>query len=773
MFLPFRPILLALALLLTAAPAPAAPATMPATAPAVPRPEHPRPDLMRGDWKSLNGQWEFAEDPKGEGDQLGWTGGKKLAGTITVPFAFESKLSGIDAGNSRYVKDVWYRKMVEVPASMNGKRVLLHIGAADYRTWVYVNGELAGEHTGGSAPFAVELTPFLNGDGPVEVVVHCFDDVRSGKQPAGKQSPGPVQGIFYKRTTGIWQTVWLESVGQEYVKTLTVRADPGQGSAILTAAIDGLDPELSITYEASAGGKPMGTATAEGLAAARPVVLKLNETHLWQPGKPFLYDLKVTLKRGGKTVDELTSYFGLRTVSIVGRQILINGKPVFQRTVLDQGFYPDGGWTAPSDAALKHDIEMSMAVGFNGARLHQKVFEPRFLYWADKLGYLVWGEYPNWGHSYKLADAGPFISEWTEVLLRDRSHPAVIGWCPFNETGDRAAELQKVVFDITRAVDPSRPVIESSGWSHTVPNPLVLDRHDYEHDAARLAAKWRAFFGGKPSISMPPRYGTTGGEPADLGLPYWLSEVGGIGWSTEKRPIYGSEPPSIDAFYKEFAGVVGTLMDNPNFFGFCYTQLTDVEEEKNGIYYFDRTPKFDPAKLRAILARPAAYESGTGMAPPPAPPIRSDWTVLIGALPDAAGKGNWRYATETPAGDWKALDFDDSAWKSAPGPFGDGDPPTARTEWTSDDLYLRRAVELDPAKVKRLALVIRHDDGATAYLNGEKVYDVSGPVNDFRIVDITDAARKVMKPGKNVLSIHVHEDGGGQYADAALLEGAE
>ena len=746
---------------------------MTALAPAadIPRPEHPRPDLMRENWQNLNGPWQFAEDPKGEGDLLGWTGGKKLDGTITVPFAFESKLSGIDAGNDRYVKDVWYRRLVDVPASMSGKRVLLHIGAADYRTWVYVNGELAGEHTGGSAPFAVEVTRFLTEDKPLEIVVHCFDDLRSGKQPGGKQAPGKVQGIFYKRTTGIWQTVWLEAVGQEYVKTLTVRADPAQSAAVITAAIDGLDPELSITYEASAGGKPMGTATAEGLAAAGPVVLKLDEVHLWQPGKPFLYDLKVTLKRGGKVVDELNSYFGLRTVSIVGRQILINGKPVFQRTVLDQGFYPDGGWTAPSDAALKHDIEMSMAVGFNGARLHQKVFEPRFLYWADKLGYLVWGEYPNWGHSYQLADAGPFISEWTEVLLRDRSHPAIIGWCPFNETGDRAAELQKVIFDVTRAVDSSRPVIESSGWSHTVPNPMVLDRHDYEHDAAKLAAKWHDFFtAGPPKLAMPPRYGTTGGEPADAGVPYWISEMGGIGWSSEKRTLYGSMPESLDAFYKEFDGVVGALMDNPNFFGFCYTQLTDVEEEKNGIYYFDRTPKFDPARLRAALTRPAAYESGKGMAPPPKPPAgASDWTVLIGALPDAAGQGPWRYATETPGDDWAKADFDDTAWKSAPGPFGDGDPPTARTPWTSDDLYLRRTVELDPAKVDRLALVIRHDDGATAYLNGVKIYDHDGPINDFRMTDVTDAARKAMRPGKNVLAVHVHENGGGQYSDAALL----
>ena len=192
-----------------------------------------------------------------------------------------------------------------------------------------------------------------------------------------------------------------------------------------------------------------------------------------------------------------------------------------------------------------------------------------------------------------------------------------------------------MIFDVTRAVDSSRPVIESSGWSHTVPNPMVLDRHDYEHDAAKLAAKWHDFFtAGPPKLAMPPRYGTTGGEPADAGTPYWVSEMGGIGWSSEKRTLYGSMPKSLDAFYKEFDGVVGALMDNPNFFGFCYTQLTDVEEEKNGIYYFDRTPKFDPARLRAALTRPAAYESGKGMAPPPKPPAAaSDWTVLIGALP--------------------------------------------------------------------------------------------------------------------------------------------
>ena len=399
----------------------------------VPRPEHPRPDAFRENWLSLNGTWQFEIDKVGDRLIRGLTSGKDLASTIVVPFCPESKLSGLGLGNSQYFKHVWYRRMFELPPAMKGKRILLHFGGVDYKTWVYVNGHLAGTHTGENAAFAFEITSLLK-EGPNELVVRVFDDLRSGLQVGGKQAPDKSEGCVYTRTTGIWQPVWLEAVGSSFVESLSVVPDPDHSRVLIEAAVNGPNDGLTLTAEAMADGRPVGRDTAAGTWRNQRLVLNLSQKKLWEPGSPFLYDLKLTLTRGDQTVDELRSYFGLRKVSIDGRRILINGKPIFQRLILDQGFYPDGVWTAPSDAALRHDIEMSMAAGYNGARLHQKVFEPRFLYWADKLGYLVWGEFPNWGYNLKPDGYAPYVTEWTEVLLRDRNHPAIIGWCPFNET---------------------------------------------------------------------------------------------------------------------------------------------------------------------------------------------------------------------------------------------------------------------------------------------------------------------------------------------------
>jgi beta-galactosidase/beta-glucuronidase len=575
-----------------------------------PRPEHPRPDAYRENWLSLNGRWQFEIDRDGDGEARGLISGKDLAAKIVVPFCAESKLSGLGLGNSEYFTHVWYRRTFQLPAAMKGKRVLLHFGGVDYKTWVYVNGRLAGTHTGENAAFSFEITSLLK-EGSNELVVRVFDDLRSGLQVGGKQAHDKSAGCMYTRTTGIWQPVWLEAVGSSFVENISVVPDPDHSRVLIEATVNGADADVKLTAEAFADGKPVGSDSAAGTWRNQRLVLNLSEKKLWAPGTPFLYDLKLTLTRGSETIDVLKSYFGLRKVTIEGRRILINGTPIFQRLILDQGFYPEGVWTAPTDEALRHDIQMSMACGYNGARLHQKVFEPRFLYWADKLGYLVWGEFPNWGYNNKPEGYAPYVSEWTEVLLRDRNHPAIIGWCPFNETGATAGELQQVIWNVTKAVDPTRPVLETSGWTHTLPHPEVRDAHDYDGNPVALRKRWRDYFAaanGGPSLPL--RRDARVNPAADCGVPFMISEIGGIGWATEGGWGYGKGPKTLDEFYARYQGTLDALLDNPNLFGFCYTQLTDVEQEHNGLYYYDRRPKFDVKKIRAITSRKAAYERG-------------------------------------------------------------------------------------------------------------------------------------------------------------------
>jgi hypothetical protein len=582
----------------------------------VPRPEHPRPDAFRQNWATLNGRWQFEIDEQGDGESRGLISGKDLASTITVPFCPESKLSGV--GHYGIMKHTWYRRAFKVPPAMQGKRVRLHFGAVDYQGRVWLNGRPAGAHTGGSVPFDFDITRLLR-DGENELVVHVLHDVASGKEPTGKQTHTISEGCVYTRTTGIWQPVWLEAVGSSFVENFSIAPDPDRSRVVIEAEVNGPESGLTLTAEAFADGQGVGSDSCPVSGRKHHLVINLSRKRLWQPGAPFLYDLKFTLARGAETVDEMSSYFGLRSVSIQGRAILINGQRIFQRLILDQGFYADGEWTAPSDQELKLDIERSLAAGFNGARLHQKVFEPRYLYWADKLGYLVWGEFPNWGFDYRPEDYANYTNEWKEVLIRDRNHPAIIGWCPFNESPAKAGELQQIIWRQTKALDPSRPVLESSGWPHTLAKPLVLDDHDYDQNPAAFKQRWEDYFKPNSAEGALARDGAAHAAKADRGIPFMVSEFGGIGWATEGGWGYGDGPKSLEEFYGRFGGLVSALLDNPNLFGFGYTQLTDVEQEHNGLYYYDRRPKFDLQRLHDITARPAAYEITGPTAGKPSP----------------------------------------------------------------------------------------------------------------------------------------------------------
>ena len=577
----------------------------------MPRPEHPRPDFQRALWLNLNGPWEFEIDKDGAISTAEVKPDRKLPRTILVPFCPESKPSGI--GETDFMKHLMYRRTFSLPPEMKGKRILLNFGAVDWEATVWVNGTRMGGHKGGYTPFWFDITEQLR-DGQNEIFLSVWDDTASGLQATGKQShKRESYGCLYTRTTGIWQTVYLEAVGPTWVREFSLLPDVAGGRLLVQAWITGPCNAATVRLEALADGKPV--AQEEITAAWRTTlgVLCIPKPRLWEPGAPFLYDLKISVLRDGKTLDEVNTYFGMRKVHIEGNRFLINDKPIFQRTVLDQGFYPDGIYTAPSDATLRRDVELSMAAGFNGARLHQKVFEPRLLYWADKLGYLVWGEYPNWGVNLSKPEAHTqVVLEWQEVLRRDRNHPAIVGWCPLNETAN-ADDVSRVehLLALTQMIDPTRPFLDSSGYSHMVAGTDVFDSHNYNQNPEAFAAQYATF----ALTGTKPFQNHAGKENPYAGQPYFVSEYGGtkLLGSTDKTRTkawgYGTAAENVEEFFQRYKGLTDALLDNPNMFGFCYTQLTDIEQEQNGVYFYDRSPKYDPARLKAINSRPAAYET--------------------------------------------------------------------------------------------------------------------------------------------------------------------
>ncbi|SHF40884.1 Glycosyl hydrolases family 2 [Caldanaerobius fijiensis DSM 17918] len=571
----------------------------------IPRPEYPRPQMVRDSWINLNGIWEFEID-HGKSGRARKIYERKLESKILVPFCPESKLSGIEYKD--FMAAVWYKREFDIPDEWMGKRVLIHFGAVDYETEVWINGVSAGKHRGGYTSFSFDITGLIK-PGTNVVVVCAEDDVRSGLQPKGKQSSEYYShGCDYTRTTGIWQTVWLECVPQEYISSFKIIPDPENECVYIETYFEGDTDGYTIEGTALYDGKKVGYEKVSIGGKTARFCIKLSEIHLWEPGSPELYDLELVLCKDEEPVDSVKSYFGLRSVILGKNAILINGKPVFQRLVLDQGFYPDGIYTAPSDEDLKRDIEISMELGFNGARLHQKVFEPRFLYWADKLGYLVWGEYGSWGLNITTPmGLERFLPEWLEAVERDFNHPSIIGWCPFNETWDlngtrQDDEVLRIVYNVTKAIDKTRPVIDTSGNFHVATD--VFDIHDYEQNPEVFRAKFEPMKnGGEVYVTFPDRQ-------KYQGQPYFVSEYGGIWWSpgNDKGWGYGQRPASEQEFMERYKGLTEALLSNPAICGFCYTQLYDIEQEVNGLYTYDRKPKFDVKAIYAINSQKAAIE---------------------------------------------------------------------------------------------------------------------------------------------------------------------
>jgi beta-galactosidase/beta-glucuronidase len=591
----------------------------------IPRPEYPRPQFVRDQWLCLNGKWEFEIDHGDSGIDRGLCK-RPLNGTITVPFCPESELSGI--GHVDFMAAVWYRRVVKLPSNWAGKRVLLHFGAVDYDATIWVNDVEVARHRGGFTPITCDLAGIASGGDSVTIVVRARDDHRQLK-PEGKQSAVyPNLDCHYTRSTGIWQTVWLEPVNAA-VSLMRPRFTPDVANLTLRLQqqLSGNAQGYTLRAILKDINGPIGTFTVPADSDFSPQLdLKIpkSRARLWSIEDPYLYDIDIALLDAkGKVVDQITSYAGLRSVTIQGKAVLLNGKVVFQRLVLDQGIYPDGIYTAPTDKALRKDIELSIEAGFNGARLHQKVFEERFLYHADQMGYLVWGEFPDWGcnrgpEGDNQRPTATYITQWTEAIERDYSHPSIVGWCPLNETWqkltDDITQLDDVTYGMyqaTKVADGTRPVLDASGYSHRVPHTDIYDSHDYEQKPEKFAENQKGLGDGKPYLNRGPNNSVI--SVPYRGQPYFVSEFGGIWWNPAAKPTdfswgYGDRPKSIEEFYARFEGLFNVLLDDPDMFGYCYTQLTDVYQEQNGIYTFDRKKKFNMKKIRDVQMRPAAIE---------------------------------------------------------------------------------------------------------------------------------------------------------------------
>lgn len=604
----------------------------------IPRPEHPRPQFVRETWLNLNGTWSFEIDQGDSGLERGLLH-RPLSEEILVPFAPESELSGI--GNTDFLEAVWYRREITVPADWSGADLHLHFGAVDHDATVWVGGQEVARHRGGFTPFSADISAVASAGSTVEITVRARDS-RHGVQARGKQATWFANThCHYTRTTGIWQTVWLEAVPTVHLRRPRITPNVAARQLTVVTPLSANRRGHSVRARLhDAAGEVVGATVAADEDLAPTLVLQIPEerARLWSPEDPHLYDLELDLlDEYGVVVDHATSYAGLRSVTIDGQALLLNGQPVFQRLVLDQGYWPETLMTAPTDAALVRDIELGMTAGFNGARLHQKVFEERYLFHADQLGYLVWAEFGDWGASgqgvrgHNQAPTASFITQWTEVLERDYNHPSIVGWCPLNETYQELHDRITVLDDVTRGMflatklaDPTRPVIDASGYSHRVQETDVYDAHNYEQSPEVFEAQLAGLTDGRPylnehngaAISVPYR-----------GQPYFISEFGGIWWNPDLASAsgtrrdgswgYGQRVADEEGFHRRFEGLTGVLLGNPSMFGYCYTQLTDVFQEQNGIYRFDRGTKLDVTRVRAAQQRPAAVEEAAEAAPVP------------------------------------------------------------------------------------------------------------------------------------------------------------
>ncbi len=702
-------------------------------------PEYPRPLMVREDWSSLNGLWDCcilpkkAEQPDEYGDR------------ILVPYPVESALSGVMKRVGPENR-IWYCRTFSVPDSWRKGRVLLHFGAVDWKATVLVNKKNVGEHTGGYAPFSIDITSALAPGSEQKIVVSAWDPTDEGQQPRGKQVRNP-HGIWYTPTTGIWQSVWLEPVPLMSIARLKIEPDIDENALYLTVNGRGTDETCSLLAIAIDGDKPV--ARAEG-RLGETLKLSMKNPRLWSPESPVLYDLWVVLRSNGNDMDRVGSYFGMRKIAL-GKdrggtlRLFLNNKPLFQYGPLDQGFWPDGLYTAPTDEAMKYDIEITKKLGFNMARKHVKIEPARWYYWCDSLGLMVWQDMPSRSRprgddkdeSAEIESDKRFEKELSSLVTSFYNHPSIVMWVPFNE-GWGQYDTPRIV-DFIKELDPTRLVNNTSGWTDRGVGD-VLDIHSY------------------PGPAAPPN------EPFRAGV---LGEFGGLGlplkghtWQAEKNWGYRSfeTREALTEAYVELLSKLKPLI-GWGLAAAVYTQTSDVEIEVNGLMTYDRRI----IKMNLEKAREAAlrlYE--------PPPEIR---TVLTCAK-DAQSPPQWRYTEKAPPTGWETPGFDDSAWKEGIAGFGKRDTPgtLVHTEWSTSDIWIRRAFTLEKGGLSNLHLLIHHDEDAEVYLNGVLVKKLAGYTTSYTLVPLDSFGEGKLKQGENTIAVHCTQTGGGQYIDAGLVE---
>jgi beta-galactosidase/beta-glucuronidase len=591
---------------------------------------YPRPQMQRERWISLNGSWDCAIDAE---DRIERPDGVKWDRTIQVPFAPETPLSGV--GETGLHEAVWYRREFDAPGLEPGQRLLLHFGAVDYEATVWVNGKLAVRHEGGYTPFCADVTELLNESGSQVLVVRAQDDPADLAKPRGKQDwQAQPHSIWYYRTTGIWQTVWLEVVSETYLSN--IRWDPNAqpweiGIEVRLGGRRRHDLVLHVTLSqdsrvlADDEYSFNSDELARRIAIPDPGIDDFRNQMLWSPESPKLIDAVLELKdSNGKVLDRVSSYTAIRSMALLGDRFVLNGKPYRLYLALDQGYWADGGMTAPNDEAYRRDVELAKAMGFNGVRMHQKIENPRFLYWADRLGLLVWGEMPS---AYRFTDqaAQRLICQWIEAIKRDISHPCIMAWVPFNESWgvpdlpDSRAQrnLVQALYHLTKTLDRTRPVIGNDGWEAVATDIVTI--HDYDPDPQRIERRYAGTMENIPNLLRAERPGHKLLAMAEFQYqqqPIMLTEFGGIAFSKDRSRTWGYSRVE-DA--REFAGMYYRLCSAARsstlLAGFCYTQFADTYQEANGLLYMDRTPKI-PLEQIAIGTRgersPKDFEISAG-----------------------------------------------------------------------------------------------------------------------------------------------------------------